>query len=74
LSIHVHLLDYLSARTQLVTFEDNDYVCKIAANVKEATTLIEARARKKEEKPSKGHKNKSSLWHAEKCAKQTSDP
>ena len=28
--------------TQLVTFEDDDYVCKAAANVKEATELIEA--------------------------------
>jgi len=28
--------------TQLVTFEDDDYVCKVAANVKEATELIEA--------------------------------
>ena len=27
--------------TQLVTFEDDDYVCKAAANVKEATELIE---------------------------------
>ena len=28
--------------TQLVTFENDDYVCKAAANVKEATELIEA--------------------------------
>jgi integrase len=28
--------------TQLVTFEDDDYVCKTAASVKEATELIEA--------------------------------
>jgi integrase len=28
--------------TQLVTFEDDDYLCKVAANVKEATELIES--------------------------------
>jgi integrase len=28
--------------TQLVTFEDDDYICKAAANVKEAAELIEA--------------------------------
>ncbi len=28
--------------TQLVTFEDDDYVCKAAINIKEATQLIEA--------------------------------
>ncbi|MGA3110907.1 MAG: site-specific integrase [Candidatus Bathyarchaeia archaeon] len=28
--------------TQLVTFEDDDYVCKAATNIKEATQLIEA--------------------------------
>ena len=28
--------------TQLVTFEDDDYLCKVAENVKEATQLIEA--------------------------------
>jgi len=28
--------------TQLVTFQNDDYVCKAAANVKEATDLIEA--------------------------------
>lgn len=28
--------------TQLVTFENDDYICKAAANVKEATELIEA--------------------------------
>ena len=28
--------------TQLVTFEDDDYVCKAAANVEEATEPIEA--------------------------------
>jgi hypothetical protein len=28
--------------TQLVTFEDDDYLCKTASNVKEATELIEA--------------------------------
>jgi integrase len=28
--------------TQLATFEDDDYVCKAAANVKEASELIEA--------------------------------
>ncbi|MCJ7424548.1 hypothetical protein MUP01_09830 [Candidatus Bathyarchaeota archaeon] len=28
--------------TQLVTFEDDDYTCKPAANVKDATELIEA--------------------------------
>jgi hypothetical protein len=28
--------------TQLVTFEDDDYTCKAAANVKDATELIEA--------------------------------
>ena len=27
---------------QLVTFEDDDYTCKAAANVKDATELIEA--------------------------------
>ena len=27
--------------TQLVTFENDDYVCKVAANVKEATELSE---------------------------------
>jgi hypothetical protein len=30
------------AYTQLVTFEDDDYTCKAAANVKDATELIEA--------------------------------
>jgi hypothetical protein len=29
--------------TQLVIFEDDDYVCMAAANVKEATETIEAR-------------------------------
>jgi integrase len=28
--------------TQLVTFEDDDYICKAAADIKEATQLIEA--------------------------------
>jgi hypothetical protein len=28
--------------TQLVTFEDDDYTCKAAANVRDATELIEA--------------------------------
>ena len=28
--------------TQLVSFEDDDYICKAAASVKEATDLIEA--------------------------------
>ena len=28
--------------TELVTFEDEDYICKAAANIKEATELIEA--------------------------------
>jgi integrase len=28
--------------TQLVTFEDDDFICKAATNVKEATTLIES--------------------------------
>jgi hypothetical protein len=28
--------------TQLATSEDDDYICKIAANVKKATELIEA--------------------------------
>jgi len=28
--------------TQLVTFENDDYVCKTAKNLKEATELIEA--------------------------------
>ena len=28
--------------THLVAFEDDDYVCKAAANVKEASELIEA--------------------------------
>ena len=28
--------------TQLVTFEDDNYTCKAAANVKEASELIEA--------------------------------
>ncbi|MEM2081720.1 MAG: tyrosine-type recombinase/integrase, partial [Candidatus Bathyarchaeia archaeon] len=28
--------------TQLVTFEDDEYVCKVAATVKEAKELIEA--------------------------------
>lgn len=28
--------------TQLVTFEDDDYLCKAATNIKEATQLIEA--------------------------------
>jgi len=28
--------------TQLVVFEDDDYICRAAANVKEATELIEA--------------------------------
>jgi hypothetical protein len=28
--------------TQLVTFEDDDFICKAAANVKDATELIEA--------------------------------
>jgi hypothetical protein len=28
--------------TQLVTFEDDDYICKAAINIKEATELIEA--------------------------------
>lgn len=28
--------------TQLVTFEDDDYLCKAATNIKEVTQLIEA--------------------------------
>ena len=28
--------------TQLVTFEDDDFTCKAAANIKDATELIEA--------------------------------
>ena len=28
--------------TQLITFEDDEYVCKAASNVKEAAELIEA--------------------------------
>ncbi|MGD0070251.1 MAG: hypothetical protein ABSB71_01655 [Candidatus Bathyarchaeia archaeon] len=28
--------------TQLVTFEDDDFICKAASNVKEATDLIES--------------------------------
>jgi hypothetical protein len=28
--------------TQLVVFEDDDYICRAATNVKEATELIEA--------------------------------
>jgi hypothetical protein len=28
--------------TELVTIEDNDYTCKVAASVKEASELIEA--------------------------------
>ncbi len=27
---------------QLVTFENDDYICKVASNIKEATELIEA--------------------------------
>jgi len=40
------VLDYENIRktliyTQLVTSEDDDYVCRVAANVNEATGLIE---------------------------------
>jgi integrase len=46
--LHVmRLLDHKNIKntliyTQLVTFEDDDYICKAAADVKEATQLIEA--------------------------------
>jgi hypothetical protein len=44
----VRLLDHRNIKntlvcTQLVTFEDDDYVCKAATNVKEATAYIPVR-------------------------------
>jgi len=38
---HKNIKDTL-VYTQLITFEDDDYVCKAASNVKEAAELIEA--------------------------------